>query len=139
MAQSSFTTSRTRARAYGGLTFPAGQDVTLTFTIEQTDGSAEPLSGDDLIWTLRRRGASRNALKKTVGDGITVTDESGGVATASISHSDTNKLRPGIYDHQLWLKDSSGAYEEIGRGLVRLQKQLVTDPPTQSEILEYVV
>lgn len=139
MAQSTISTSRTRARAFGCLTFAAGQDVTISVDVDETDGSGEDLSGDDLIWTLRRRGANRNALKKQIGDGITVTDEANGQADISVTHANTKRLRPGIYDHQLWLKDSSGAYEEIGRGLIRLQTQHVTDPPTQSEVLEFVV
>ncbi len=140
MSQSTISQSGARARAFGCITARAGETLTITLDIDETDGTPESLSGDDLIWTLRRRGANRNAVKLSINGGeITVTDEANGQATITVAASKTERLLPGYYDQQLWLKDSNNAYEQIGSGLVHLLKQHVTDPPSQSEVLEFVV
>lgn len=125
MAQSSASITQTRAKAYGPLEFHAGEDVTIDLEINILAGTDESLASDTLIWHMRRQGNRLTSVKKETGDGITHTGESTGVATITIDSADTDNLEPGIYEHQLWLKDSSGDYEEIMRGLIRLQSQQI--------------
>lgn len=121
MAQSAATVTRSRAKAYAPITMRAGEDITISLNIDETDGTAEDLSGDDLEWTMKRRGSKYLAMdKKTIGDGITVVSEAGGTATIAVDSADTKNLEPGFYDHELWLKESDDDYEPLFKGLIHL-------------------
>jgi hypothetical protein len=62
------------------------------FTVVLTDASGEPLdlAETELTFTVKRSAFDADALiQKTVGAGITVTDESAGVATITLEPGDT--------------------------------------------------
>lgn len=121
MPQSSASVTQVRAKGYASLRFRAGEDVTIAVDIDELDGTAEDLNGDDLIWVMIPSNGHRAVLRKTIGDGITVTDESGGQASIAVTSDNTKNLEAGTYRHELWLKQADGDYETIFISAIRLQ------------------
>lgn len=76
----------------GVLAMKRGDDRSIALAIVQADGETpQPLTGMTLTFT-GRRFATPHAdaeLVKTIGSGITVTDEAGGLATVAIDAADT--------------------------------------------------
>lgn len=137
MAQSALTLTYTRAKAAACVTFRAGETISLSVEINlNADGTNESLTGDDLLWSMRPAKGLRNVLNKSVGSGITVTSEANGTATIAITSDNTKNLQPGLYEHQLYIEDSSENREVIFAGLIRLQPQLILGQ--QSQVLELV-
>lgn len=102
----------------------AGTHRTINLEVNQASGIDEPLTGDDIIWTMRRNGSDTNALTKTIGSGITVTNEAGGLADIAITRDDTKDLEPDTYHHEALLKSAAGVYDEILTGTIRLRQGL---------------
>lgn len=69
-----------------------GDTKTVNFACKQADGSELPLTDLELTFTVRPSPAEEILFTKTIGSGITVTDELAGLATVVILPEDTEGL-----------------------------------------------
>ena len=79
-----------------------GEDRTLEFTVVDSAGTAQNITGWALEWVLRDAPGNATALlTKTVGDGITITDGAAGRCDVAIADTDTESLSPNLLFHTL--------------------------------------
>jgi hypothetical protein len=82
-----------------------GEDKSLVFTVNQSDGStAQDITGWSLSWMLKRAVADADAdalITKTTGSGIALTTPASGICTVTIDDTDTDSLEPGTFRHEL--------------------------------------
>lgn len=72
-------------------TATAGDDIEIEF---DTDAN---LTGAAISWRLTGRGAT---ITKTIGSGVTITDDTNGICTVTLAPADTAQLA-GTYYHEL--------------------------------------
>jgi hypothetical protein len=94
-------------------------DVTVT-----RDGSALDLTGATLKFTAKRSMDDSDlqaVFQKTIGSGIVVTDEPGGLATLTVDPADTSSLpAPRSFHYDLELTESDGRVTTVAIGQLRL-------------------
>lgn len=86
-----------------------GDAVTLTVNVTDSSGTAIDLTGyTDIVWNVKRFDTDTTVvLTKSLGNGINITNASGGVFQASIANNDTGELS-GNYRHDFVLTDAGG-------------------------------
>lgn len=96
-----------------------GEDYELPLKFENSDGSAYSLAGCGITVTVKegRLSSSDNVwTPKTIGSGVTVTDEDGGLATCLFPEADTALMTPGkTYYWDVWLTTSGGLDKQVVR------------------------
>lgn len=83
-----------------------GEDKTLQFTVVDSVGAAQNITGWALEWVLRRGEGLTALLTKTTGAGITLTTPASGICTVTIADTDTDDFEPGGYWHTLRRTDA---------------------------------
>ncbi|KKN25968.1 hypothetical protein LCGC14_0879370 [marine sediment metagenome] len=80
-----------------------GEDKTLRFTVVDSAGAVQVISGWALEWVLRNNpGSSAELLTKTTaGSGIAITNGAGGICEVTIEDGDTLGIGPGDFFHTL--------------------------------------
>ena len=101
-------------------TLYAGDDATLTVTV--TEGvAAKDLTGASVVWVLYDRFSRAAVLTKATGDGVTITDDEGGILTVDIDSTDTATLY-GAYYHECKVTDSDGNISTVSTGTVTIRR-----------------
>lgn len=90
----------------------AGEDVSITVNVKDTDGNAEDITGMSFSYKVWK-GSSAAVLTKTTGSGITLTTPASGVLTISMADTDTDALTPATYKHELKITDDGSGNEEV--------------------------
>lgn len=108
----------------------SGTDKVLQYTVTDSAGAVQIITGWALRWALYAIGDRTTALiTKTVGAGITITNGAGGILQVAISDDDTNSLtanaRTPLYDYELRRTDS-GNEDVLAYGTVVLRPGKVT-------------
>ena len=99
-----------------------GEDRTLRFSVADSAGLAQNISGWTLEWVLRERPWGTQALvTKTTSAGITITNAAGGVCEVAVADDDTINLAPGAYFHTL-RRTNAGAETVLAFGDAILQQ-----------------
>ena len=104
-----------------------GEDKTITFEVDQSDGStAQVMTGWGLTWELLDSAQTPvvNAkISKTVGSGIAIGNGDGtdSKATVTIADDDTENLEAKIYYHQIRRTDA-GSEQILAFGPAHLRK-----------------
>lgn len=98
-----------------------GEDKVFEFTVVDSDGAAQNITGWSLEWVLRQR-PDRDAavLTKTDGNGIALTTPASGICQVTITDADTLALSPGSYYHTLRRDDdNTEAVLSFGEAILR--------------------
>jgi hypothetical protein len=112
------------------LTIRRGDDPILDLTLATASGAAD-LTGVELWFTVKESEYDtdvNSVLQKTIGSGISIVDESGGVAEIHIEHTDTSNLRarylgvPLSWDVQL--KDAIGDIQTVAAGTMTIEPDI---------------
>jgi hypothetical protein len=91
---------------------------TTTFDVTLTDGDGDPLDLTDLDLTFTASHAAM-VITKTVGDGITVTDLAGGLASIELVPDDTADLEERmVLDWDLQVSDGTDVYTPLAGSLL---------------------
>ena len=99
-----------------------GEDRTLRFTVFDSTGAVQNISGWTLEWVLRERPWGTQALiTKTTSAGVTITNAAGGVCEVAVADDDTINLAPGAYFHTL-RRTNAGAETVLAFGDAVLQQ-----------------
>lgn len=70
----------------------AGDTKVLAFDVKDPDGAVVDLAGFAITWVLTRSVGRRVLVRKTLGAGILVTDETGGLFEVTLDSADTEDL-----------------------------------------------
>ena len=94
-----------------------GTSLVATVTVKDLSGNVVDLTGATAEYKAARKIGSKAALliDKTVGDGIEVSDPSGGVIKITFSNADTDSLG-GLYYHEAFITDVAGRRARIFTG-----------------------
>lgn len=98
-----------------------GEDKIFEFTVVDSDGDIQDISGWSLEWVLRQR-PDRDAavLTKTDEDGIELTSPASGICQVTITDANTLALSPGSYYHTLRRDDDdSETVLSFGEAILR--------------------
>lgn len=105
--------------------FMKGEDKSLQFTVVDSAGAAQTMTGWALEWVLRRSAASSTAtLTKTTGAGEIAISNGAGTndrATVTITDDDTLNLVAGTYEYALRRADA-GNEQVLAFGKLELQQ-----------------
>jgi hypothetical protein len=97
-----------------------GDTAAFDIACTAADGSVLNLDGCSLWFTAKNSVLDSDeaaVFQKTIGDGITVTDEQGGLATIVLAHDDTKSLGENtILQYDLQVKDAFNGIYTISRG-----------------------
>jgi hypothetical protein len=110
-----------------------GDTKRFTLTITRS-GSAEDLAGAALRWTAKPSLSDTDdavtTIKKTIGDGITVTDEPGGIALLQLDPADTILLtKTTTYHYDVQLVTAGGDVETIDTGKITVKLEASQTAP----------
>lgn len=105
----------------------AGDDTRLEFTVYKPDGTAQDLTGMDIVWGLGDRPTSSPTLtKSTANTGeIDVVDAANGRFDVILVSSDTAGLAEKVYYHEVELTDANGNEFTVFEGNVRIRATMV--------------
>lgn len=117
-------------------TMYAGDDKTLRFSLQDESGEPLDLTDVSLEWVLRDGG--QIVLSKTIGNGITVVSESGGVFDVLLAPADTESLPAKQYQHGAVISVEEGQYDTISVGTLTILPMLRSATPAGSEDVEPV-
>lgn len=96
--------------------FVQGDTQYFDVSVVDSDGSAVDLTGASIKYTLEHRHSS---ITKSVGNGITVTNATGGEFEIKLQSADTSSIS-GTGRHQVEITDSDGDVATVLGGVVRL-------------------
>ena len=108
----------------------AGDTKRLRFTLTDgdSDGAALDISDTVVTWQASKGNAARfsavPALTKTMGGGVTVTDEMNGKVTVELLPADTQALN-GTFYHELQVVDASGDVATAYSGVFQVKRALI--------------
>lgn len=105
-------------------TYVAGDHLELVVSVVDGDGAAVDLAGlQGARYVITTSSGSTAALAlKSLGSGIAVTDEAGGVLTVTLSSGDTGSLA-GTYAHELEIIDALGRVATVMQGQIKIARQ----------------
>jgi hypothetical protein len=101
-----------------------GSDVTINFTIYDTDGyTAKNISGWTLEATFARLPTKKvdDDLTKTTATGITITSGADGTGTIVLLDTDTDEMDAGEWEWALWRTDD-GFEQPLSMGVVTIRE-----------------
>lgn len=106
----------------------SGNDVRLLFTaIDEDTQLPLNLSGAQALeWKLAKKATSSALIEKSLGNGVTITDPSGGLFEVAIDAEDTEALK-GDHYHEVRLTNSSGKKVTLAYGVFPITVNLVRD------------
>ena len=85
-----------------------GEDKILQYTVTDSAGAIQVITGWALEWVLRSAAGHGTALlTKTVGSGITITNGAGGILQVAIADDDTLSMAPDTYYYTLRRTDAA--------------------------------
>ena len=83
-------------------------------SVKNKVGAAVSLSGAAVSWKVAEsRDAAAPILTKTIGEGIAITDETGGKLTLTLTAAETAALEPGEYFHALRISFADGRVKTV--------------------------
>lgn len=87
----------------------AGDSATVTIgvTVPNTQ-QPKDLSGAQVAWRATNQITCEQALSKTNGNGLDITDPALGIIQITITSNETKNLSPGRYDHVATVRDGAG-------------------------------
>lgn len=85
----------------------AGDDRRLRVTVTDDAGQPKSLAGASIDWVMAQTPTSAPVLTKTLGSGIVVVDEDGGVFDVVLVETDTADKTPAHYAHQSRVVDAA--------------------------------
>jgi len=94
-----------------------GEDRSLVYTITDSAGAAQNVTGWTVQWKCRHESSSSVALTKSA----SLTTPASGIVTVSLSASDTTALSLGRYLIQLWRTDS-GYATQLSEGVMEVRR-----------------
>jgi hypothetical protein len=120
------------ARTNQDATFYSNNTFNLAFCLfddDQTPAVPLDITGASLYWVLTNIDGSGNPddcpiIVKSIGDGITVTNASGGELTVAIDAEDTSSLT-GTFYHELELVDIASNRTVQSTGTITLRKNVI--------------
>jgi len=112
-------TTETNLPVSGNAPWFAGESKDLNVTIT-SGGGAYDLTGASLTFTLSKTVGGTALITKTTADGITVTDESGGLATVALGPGDTSGLS-GTYHWEVRVVDASLNEDVVAYGTAKIR------------------
>lgn len=95
--------------------FVKGEDQTLTFTIYDSTGAIQSITG----WTISLKMAYTEGGSSVLSKTCAITDGSGGLCTATVAAADTSSLNAGNWYYTVTRTDS-GSVAELVRGRIAL-------------------
>ena len=98
-----------------------GQDKTITIAVVDDDGAVVNIAGAAITWLLADELGGTTTLTKTVGSGITIVNEAGGIFSVTLAEADTETLDAGWYYHEAQVEDSSSNKTIVTTGLINLR------------------
>lgn len=111
------------------LTIVRGDDETLDILVtDQDTGDPVDLASAELTWMTKRRRNDVDAdalIVKTIGAGITVTNEPGGAAEVVITSADTDAIVPGAYWWELQSVDATNRVATLAGGRIVILPDLI--------------
>ena len=96
--------------------FFIGEDKSLVFTIFNSAGSAQDITGWTISWKLSATLSGNATLTKSA----TLTTPASGICTVSVAAGDTSGLTPGTYYYVL-RRTNAGSAAELAYGSCELQ------------------
>lgn len=103
-----------------------GNDKILQITLRDEDGSPHDLNGHTIGFVVRLTRAGANLISKSIGSGITVTDEAGGVFRITLSDTDTDAFNDGVYYYEVKVTTDTLVEVSVLDGKIRMRKSLFT-------------
>jgi len=102
-------------------TMVTGDTKILNVSIKDPAGKVVNILGYSIIWALKTSvGNSSTLIKKTIYDGISVTNGAGGIFQIRLESSDTEGMKPAVYYHECEITDSAGNISTVFTGRVSL-------------------
>ena len=109
-------------------TLYAGDHKTLTFTITNEAGAAQPLAGATIYWAMGHVASSDvTQIFKSTASGITITNPAGGIFEVYLRPSNTKNLVAGEYYHEASMVDALGNVSTLAIGTIILKASLVPE------------
>jgi hypothetical protein len=114
---------------------PCGDTYEETWTVKQEDGTTPyDLTGCLLIFTIKNASVLTGTAQadpgvlqlKTPASGIVLTNASGGIATMTMTATQTNGISPQTYVYDVRLKDASGKIKRLQQGTVEFLPAITT-------------
>lgn len=105
----------------------SGDTAVLAFIARDASGALVDLTGALLTFTIRRNGASANAVTKTTGNGIVIAADQAtntGQYTVTLDTTDTAALS-GLYLHETEIVDVAGSVHTAATGSVHIIEDLI--------------
>lgn len=103
----------------------AGDDLTLTVTVKETDGTATTITSAAISWKASKSNSKTAAItKSTAAGGVTITNGAGGIFTVSLDPADTTSLE-GDYIHEAQITFSNGDVRTVLRGVMTIEPELI--------------
>lgn len=107
------------------LTMVQGDSVALDFAITDQDGAVVDLDGATIRWQMARSVYAAPMVEKAVGDGITVTDATGGLFTVTLDPADTATITGSFY-FEVEIVDSFGNVSTPRTGEIAITPGLIS-------------
>lgn len=91
-----------------------GDDVKLNFTIKDRQDAAVDITNSQAItFKVKKEVGTENAISKSLGDGITITNGAQGELSVTLGSADTDALNIGGHVMELQITDSGGAVNSV--------------------------
>ena len=107
-----------------GVSFFSGDSQEYDFAVVDTNNVPVPITGANIEWVIAVQGTEVPVLSKTVGEGITITNATGGLFTVVLAISDTLGLA-GVYQEALRLTTTDGKSAIISSRVITVTKGLI--------------
>lgn len=96
-----------------------GDDLTLTFTVRNRDGSVKDITGAGVRWMLSDDAQSSPRVSKTVGGGITIPTGTDGKFEVTLDANDTGGL-DGEFRQEAEVTESTGPSQVVAIGRIAI-------------------
>lgn len=99
------------------------EDLDMGFVLVDGSGAAKTLAGATVI-RFRLAGnarATEDLITKNIGDGVTVTNEPGGLFTATLDRADVKDLHGGYY-FQVFVIDAADRKKYVAHGIITIKR-----------------
>lgn len=105
-------------------TMYAGDSKTLVVTAKDEDGAAVDITDATIRWQLARSVSTTALVTKSIGDGVTITDGSGGVFEVELENADTESLKGEFY-HEAEAILTDGTIATVLSGTATINRTLI--------------
>lgn len=94
----------TSGNRLNGVRLVQGQTKMFAVGVKTREGRPAQLGGAQMYMSVRRTQGAPVLIRKSMEDGIVITDPSKGEVTITLSSSDTIQLEPGDYRYDVWVE-----------------------------------